>query len=95
LEGYGPLINLSNSKVPVDILCDKFDAKDPFFRSLCILSLNLILNKESKYKKKYKRENSENGSNRKKKLKEREEPLISGHELLRLGAQYRLGAPND
>jgi hypothetical protein len=51
LEGYGPLINLSNSKVPVDILCDKFDAKDPFFRSLCILSLNLILNKESKYKK--------------------------------------------
>ena len=51
----------------MDILCDKFDAKDPFFRSFRILSLTLILNKESKYKKKYKRENSENGSNRKKK----------------------------
>jgi hypothetical protein len=40
----------------MDILCDKFDAKDPFFRSLRILSLTLILNKESKYKKKNTRE---------------------------------------
>lgn len=59
-----------------DKLCDKFDAKDPFFRSLRILSLTLILNKESKYKKKNTREKIvKTDQTVKKKLKKREEPL--------------------